>query len=218
MYYKNIKKYVKNFFYSRIFFSIILIFIVGYIASILFTYIRHNNNLKTFSNYYTLLQRYEGIRKSTSFVPGKDLLDDVIKDKNALIFYSSFKKHYKLLEIAIKVNIGQYDEALMLLDSVIPSNKAISDDMLINLYQILRAIILACSKDINKQQIGINALKIMSESNKNADVALFYYGYFVRNTQSLKQADEIFNKFKQDPQFKSSPYASLVEKVRNLEI
>lgn len=218
MYYKTIKKSLKNFFYSKVFFIFILTSVVGYTSFVIFTYFRYQSDSNVFSSFFNYLQRYDGIRKSNSFVPGQELLDDIIKTKCKTFLFSSFKEQYTLLEICVLINQCQYEKAMSLLDTVLTSSNMNNIDDLHYLYYILKAILLSSDKNCNKKQEGIDLLKTLSEKHKLCEIGLFYYGFFLRRHGSLKQADEVFLRFKNDPQFKASPYVELIEQVRNIEI
>lgn len=218
MHYKVIKKNLKKFFYSKVFFSMILFAIIGSALLVCFKYIKHKNDSIVFSQYYNLLERYQGIQKSDSLVPAEELIKDIINEKSKLSFFSSFKNHYIFFEIATYVNLLQYKEALNLIDKQISLSKNQKDNSLLFLYMILKATIMSTAQEENIQHRGIELFEKLMAMNQFHDAVLFYYGFFLRNFFSLKKADVIFDTFKKDPQLRKSPYFNLIEKARNLDI
>jgi len=208
------KKKVNNFFISKYFFSFLLASIFFYISFTGYTYIKNNQNSKAFSLLYDLLERYKGAVNSTSLVPLEELISDIEASERKLGFFCSMKNQFTLLKASILLQSKKIDDAFLLLNKVITSD---SNDELNYLYQLVIAITHATSNDTNKKQEGIRLLKKYTSYKKFQDVALFYYGYYLLKTDSLKQADEAWAPLKLNPQFNNSPYKSLVEQARNCD-
>ncbi len=208
------KKKANAFFISKYFFSSLLISIFLYFSFIGYGYIKNNQDNRAFVLLYDLLERYKGLVNSTSSVPLNELIKDVEIAEKELGFFCSLKDKFILFKASLLLQSNKIDDALTLL------KKTLSNDLnneIDYLYHLLMAVVYATSEDVNKQQEGMALLKKYSNGKKFKDVAIFYYGYFLLKTTSLKQADDVWAILKYDPQFNNSPYKLLVEKARNFD-
>jgi hypothetical protein len=212
--FKVLKKKVSLFFISKYFFILLLSSVFFYIIFNVYVYVKNNQNSFAFSSLYTLLERYQGAINTTSKVPLEELIKEIDNEYNKLGFFCSLADQFILLKASLLLQIRKTDEALLYLNQKVISN---SSDELNFLYQLLIAISLATNNDINKKQEGINLLKKYSKQKKMADVAIFYYGYYLLKTTSLQQADEAWAPLKYDPQFNNSPYKKLLDQARNCD-
>ena len=208
------KKRINAFFISKYFFSFLLANIFLYIAFSGYSYIKISHNKKAFSLLYDLLERYKGSVNSTSLVPLEELIKEIESNESQLGFFCSIKDQFTLLKASILLQTKKSDEALVLLNQVVTQD---INNELNYLYQLVIAITYATSNDINKKQQGIMLLKKYTSLKQFQDVALFYYGYFLLKTTSLKQADEAWAPLKNNPKFNNSPYKTLIEQARNCD-
>jgi hypothetical protein len=208
------KKKVSLFFISKFFFSFLLSSIFIYIAFLGYSYVKNIHNNKAFTVLYALLERSQGAINSTSVVPLEELYKEIEIEKKKLGFLCSIKDQFVLLEASILLQSNKIDDALFLLKQVV--NNDLNNE-LNYLYHLVIAMTFATSNDSNKKQEGIALLKKYANNKKFQDVAIFYYGYFLLKTTSLKKADEAWSPLKHDPQFNNSPYKLLVEQARNCD-
>lgn len=209
------KKKIGNILISKYFFISIILSIFCYFIFLSYSFVEQKHNNEAFTVLFDLQERYKSALTSTSMVPMEELHNDIIESKKKLKFFCTLNKEFTLLEAIVLIHLHKLDEALLIINSYIPKKQ--SNNEIYFLYQILQAYILATNKDINKKQEGLYLLKEYSKNAKYKDVALFYYGYLLRKTASLKEADEIWAILQNDPVFNNSPYKKLIEKARNCD-
>jgi hypothetical protein len=208
------KKKINSFFISKYFFTLLLSSIVFYIIFTAYGYIKIKQNKTAFSSLYTLLERYQGAINTTSVIPLEEIIKEIDVEYNKLGFFCTISDQFILLKASILLLLKKTDDALTLLHKTVTAD---SSNELNFLYQLLIAITYATNENMDKKQEGIALLKKYTTVKKFQDVAIFYYGYFLLKTTSLKQADEAWAPLKYDPQFNNSPYKNLVEQARNCE-
>jgi hypothetical protein len=211
---KILKKKASLFFISKLFFSILLVSFFSYFIFLGYSYLKNIHNNKAFISLYSLFERFQGSINSTSVIPLQELLKEIEVEKQKLGFLCSIKDQFTLLQSSILLQSNKVDDALLLLKQTL--NNDLSNE-LNYLYHLVVAMSYATNDDINKKQEGIALLKKYADNKKFQDVAIFYYGYFLLKTTSLKKADEAWMRLKHDPQFNNSPYKLLVEQARNCD-
>lgn len=208
------KKKASLFFISKFFFSFLLMSFSFYFLFLGYNYLKNIHNNKAFISLYSLFERFQGSINSTSIIPLQELLKEIEIEKQKLGFLCSIKDQFILLQASILLQSNKIDDALLLLKQTL--NNDLNNE-LNYLYHLVIAMTYATSEDINKKQEGIALLKKYANNKKFQDVAIFYYGYFLLKTNSLKKADEAWLPLKHDPQFNNSPYKLLVEQARNCD-
>lgn len=209
------KKKVNVWVTSKYFFIFLISLFVSYCVSISYSLLQQRQNSIAFPILFDLFDRYKGALTSTSFVPFEELYKDIVEAKKKLGFLCSLHEQFVLLEAIVLFHMGKNDEVLSIFKSYVP--KKTVDHEIYFLYQLLRAVILATDKDNNKKQEGLLLLEEYGKNAKYRDVVLFYHGYLLRKTASLKQADVVWAPLKLDPVFNASPYKQMIERVRNCD-
>jgi hypothetical protein len=209
------KKKINVWVTSKYFFIFLISFVVAYCVSVSYHFVQQRQNSIAFPVLLDLFERYKGALTSTSFIPFEELHKDIIDAKKNLGFFCNLHEQFVLLESVVLFHIGKNDQVLSIFKSYIPK-KTVEHEIYF-LYQLLRAIILATEDDNNKKQEGLLLLEEYGKNSKYRDVVLFYHGYLLRKTASLKQADAVWAPLKLDPVFNGSPYKQMVERVRNCD-
>lgn len=209
-------KIIKNFFYSRIFLISFGFFVafssISYISYSIYKYVQKRQDQEAFLVLYDILERCQGAINSNSSIPMEEIADDLEKAYQDVGFICSLKKDFLFANAGALLAADKTEKGISLLKEMITYEPKSELDFL---YGLLYAISLAVSKDMNTKQEGIALLKKYTMQSYMKDVALFYYGYFLLKTTSLRQADEAWYPLLHDPLFNNSHYKELIVKARN---
>ena len=212
---KKIKKILNSRFFLISFFSFIacsLIVLAGYK---IFRYMEQKQNTEIFARFYDIMEKYQPALESNSSIPLEEIYEEIEKTEKNIGYFSTLKHVLMYIKTETKAFINLPDKKVSRIDELSLLKTASPFEFL---YGLFYAIDLATQSDNVKKQEGILLLKRLSEPQKQfRDVALFYYGYFMLKTSTLRQADEIWYPLLNDPVFNASPYKELVKKARNLD-
>ncbi len=212
----NIKK-ITTFINSRLFlltfFSFLLAAFIFYATYKSYKYVENKQNIEAFVYLYDILERYQAALESNSAIPLEELLAEIKKAQQNVGYVSSLRKVFSFLAYETESFVNS--DRLMFEKPNFINFKIHPFEFLFFLFA---AIDNAMRKETGAKQEGLLLLKKLSEAQTPLrDVALFYYGYLLLKTTSLKQADEAWYPLLHDPFFNQSMYKQLVLKARNLD-
>ena len=212
----NIKK-IKTFINSKpfllTFFSFLFASLLFYVTYKSYKYIENRQNIEAFVYLYDILERYQGALESNSILPLEELLGEIKKARKEVGYISSLRKVFSFLSYETETFV---DTDRLILEKPNFINFKIHPFEF--LFLLFSAIDNVMRRETSAKQEGLLWLKKLSEAQTPfRDVALFYYGYVLLKTTSLKQADEAWYPLLHDPMFNQSVYKELVFKARNLD-
>lgn len=212
----NIKK-IKDFVTSKSFlfpfFYFLLFSTLSFGLYKTYQYIEKKQNIAAFALLYDILERYQAALESNSKLPLEELFAEITAARKKLGYFSSLKSLFDQLSYEAESFISE-DKKLEMSKIKLSSTIHPFDF----LFMLFSAIDKATSKIVDVKHEGLSLLKKLSDiQTPFRDVALFYYGYLLLKTTSLKQADEAWYPLLYDPLFNQSLYKELVSKARNLD-
>jgi hypothetical protein len=213
---KEIRNFLSSRFFIITFSSLCFLTSLFYFLHLGYANIQKRQNTDAFVVFYDLLERYRGALDGNSDIPFDELSLEIKKARNNLGFFSSFGKFFHFLEYQAS-SFSQADEEKRPNVKISQKLNAKTDPFHF-LFLLFSATDKAMSRNNKIKQQGLQEYKMLSDADTPfRDVALFYYGYFLLKTTSLRQADEAWYPLLHDPLFNQSLYKELVLKARNLD-